>query len=132
MMKRLLLISIALILTVGNASALSTAQAVSIDHATSIATGTKVFVKGMTTAVYHVCCTFQGTVTFLATVDGDNYEKLACVDLSTNSGYTTTATARGLYRCNITGINTAIRADITEFLGGTVSVVIGLTSGGIT
>lgn len=111
--------------------ALTTAQALTLSSATAIRTGSAVSVRGMTTAVFHVSGTFEGTVAFKASVDGLNFEALGCANVKSNSGYQTETTERGLFRCNVVGINTSVRADVTQFLGGSVTVTVGLTSAGL-
>lgn len=111
-------------------SALSTSIAISLDNVASVRHGEPVAVRGMTTAVLHICCAFQGTIAFKASVDGSNFEPLGCQSIADNTTIATSTTTRGLWRCNITGINSAIRADVASFQGGMVSVWVGLTSGG--
>jgi hypothetical protein len=115
------------------AHAINTSTQTTLDAVTSNSTGTKISVKGWTTAVFHVCCTFTGTVKFLASGDSTNEEAIACISIADpTAGYVTAVVSRGMYRCNVIGINGWIRADVTGYASGSISVVVGLASAGVT
>lgn len=129
---KILIFCLFLGLACSQASALSTDQRTLINAATSnVSTNNSTTIVGNTTAVIQVCCTFSAQVNFLASVDGTNYDPIGCVPIATNSSYVTNATSRGLYRCNIIGINTSLKTDIINYVSGTITVTVGLTSAGV-
>ena len=124
---------VSVLLIVGPASAISTGQATLIAGATgNVSTNNTVDVKGFTTLVVHVCCTFDATVSFLASVDGTNYEPIGCAPMETSAGYVTSTIARGLYRCNIIAVNNKFRTDVTNYVSGTIRVTVSMTAAGVT
>lgn len=128
------LILLFLLLWVGQpAHAINTSTVVTLSAVSANTTGTKVDVKGWTTATLHVVGTFSGTVKFLASGDSVNADPIACVSMgSPLVGYVSQTNTHGLYRCNIIGINGWMRADVTDYVSGTVTVTVGLASAGVT
>lgn len=119
------------------ASAITTGQA-TIHTAATGNTNTSncptcfVDVKGFTTLTVQVCCTFDATVSFLASVDGINYDAIGCAPIQTNSGYVDNTIARGIFRCNLIAINNRFRADISNYVSGTIRVTVSMTAAGVT
>lgn len=123
-----------LLLWVGQpAHAINTSTIVTLNAVTANTIGTKVDVKGWTTATLHVVGTFSGVVKFVASGDNINGDPIACVSLgSPLVGYVTQTTSHGLFRCNIIGINGWLRAEVSDYASGTITVTIGLASAGVT
>ena len=92
--------------------------------------GTSVNVSSYTTVVLQVCCTFTGTVTFKTSVDGTNFDALECFSTADKTARSTTATARGQWRCNMIGMN-KLEAEISGYANGTITVTAGLASAGV-
>ncbi len=115
------------------AHAINTFTQATVLNATANVTGIQISAKGWTTATFHVCCTFNAVVKFLASGDSTNADALACVSIGAPAnGYAAQVTARGIYRCNIIGINGWIRADVTNYSSGSVTITVGLASAGVT
>lgn len=112
------------------ASALQVEVKPTLTNAGGNQAGTEVLAKGFTTATIHVCCVFNGTITFKASIDGTNFEPLGCVPAESQSALVSSTTIRGLWRCNIIGF-TQIRADLTNYVSGVINVNIGLTAAGV-
>ncbi|TXH57963.1 MAG: hypothetical protein E6Q97_03400 [Desulfurellales bacterium] len=112
------------------ASALQVEVKPTLTNAGSNQVGTEVLAKGFTTATIHVCCVFNATITFKASIDGTNFEPLGCVPAESQSALVSSTTIRGLWRCNIIGF-TQIRADLTNYVSGVINVNIGLTAAGV-
>ena len=112
------------------ASALQVEVKPTLTNAGTNQAGTEVLAKGFTTATIHVCCVFNATITFKASIDGTNFEPLGCVPAESQSALVSSTTIRGLWRCNIIGF-TQIRADLTNYVSGVINVNIGLTAAGV-
>ncbi len=86
--------------------------------------GTSILMAGYNRAMFQVSGTFVGTITFQATVDGTNYVTYALSDLSTAARtHTTTQTTPGVYIADDASGLTAIRANITAYTSGSITVV---------
>ena len=88
--------------------------------ATAIGNGTSFHVRKWAVTVFSVTETFEGTITFEGTVDGANWSSIQVHNLS-NGNVSTTATATGLYGCNVLGLGD-VRARISAYTSGTISV----------
>lgn len=115
-------------LSVSSAWAVNYRQDVTLKAKTANTIGVPVPAAGYVIASFQVCCgAFTGTINFLASIDGTNFEPLGCIPLTANR-YTATpvisATASGIWRCDSESINTALRADLTGYGNGTVTVTI--------
>ncbi len=88
--------------------------------ATATGDGTKFHVRKLALTVFSVTGTFDGTITFEGTVDGANWSSIQVHNLS-NGNVSTTATATGLYGCNVLGLGD-VRARISAYTSGTISV----------
>ena len=82
--------------------------------------GTNFHVRKWAVTVFSVTGTFDGTITFEGTVDGANWSSIQVHNLS-NGNVSTTATATGLYGCNVLGLGD-VRARISTYTSGTISV----------
>ncbi len=115
----------------------STVQAITAETQTTLsnvggnAVGTQIKTKGFTSATFHACCAgFNAVVTFKASVDGTNFYPLGCVPIDMQTALVATTTLPGIWRCNLISIN-AVRADISNYVGGVISVTVGLTAAGV-
>jgi hypothetical protein len=113
------------------ASAITTVTEHSVTNATGNVEGETLSIRGFTTATFQICCTFSATVVFKVSSDRVNFEPIGCMPVDTNGGYFSSATTRGMWRCNINGINGLIRADVEGYASGTVNVTISLTAAGV-
>ena len=98
------------------------------DGATETGNGDAVNVKGRNSCIFQVSGTFSGTVVFEGKVSGgDTWEALLCTNLSTGADGTT-ASSSGLFKpkFGIGGL-AAIRARISNYSSGEVTVVCGIT-----
>jgi hypothetical protein len=92
------------------------------DAAAATGTGTALAVAGWSTIGVQVVISDTATVAFEATADDSNWVSRACVSIASTSGaLSTTATASGLYACNVAGM-TQFRVRISAYTGGTVTV----------
>lgn len=130
MAMRTILLLLCLMGLAVQASALQVEVKPTLTNAVGNQAGATVLAKGFTTATIHVCCVFNATITFKASIDGTNFEPLGCVPAESQSALVSSTTLRGLWRCNVIGF-TQIRADLTNFAAGTVNVNIGLTAAGV-
>lgn len=89
--------------------------------ATATGVGTAMPVDRFTTASAQVTISNTATVTFQGTVDGSTWASLVCTALGSSVGTSATATATGLYQCNVAGL-AFFRANITAYTSGTVTV----------
>lgn len=87
--------------------------------ATATGDGTAMVVSGYGTIGVQVVLT-SATITFEATIDGTNWVAVLC-SLSTDASTSTTATASGLYQCQVAGYN-QFRARISTYGTGPVTV----------
>ena len=115
----------------------STVQAITAETQTTPsnvggnAVGTQTKTKAFTSATSHACCAgFNAVVTFKASVDGTNFYPLGCVPIDMQTALVATTTLPGIWRCNLISIN-AVRADISNYVGGVISVTVGLTAAGV-
>ncbi len=92
--------------------------------------GTIVNTSSFTTVVIQVCCTFTGTVTFKTSVDSVNFDNLECFSIADRTTRATSATARSQWRCNMIGLN-KLKAEISGYSSGTITVTAGLASAGV-
>lgn len=128
---RLLLAGLILISFLSTAQALTVETQVTLQNATGNAQGTAIKTKGFTSATFHVCCTgFNAVVTLKASVDGTNFYPIGCVPIDMQSALVATTTLPGIWRCNLISIN-AVRADVTNYSAGTITVTVGLTAAGV-
>jgi hypothetical protein len=96
--------------------------------ATATGAGTSILMAGYNRAMFQVSGTFVATITFQATVDGTNYVTYALSDLSTSARtHNTTQTTPGIFIADDASGITAIRANITAYTSGSITVV-GLAS----
>lgn len=106
-------------------------QGVTLQSQTVNATGTAISAKGFGLAAFQVCCfPMVGTISFLASVDGTHFEPLGCIPITSNfetAAPVTTATATGIWRCDVRSITTAVRADLSGYGAGIVTVTVMLT-----
>ncbi len=123
-----------LLLWVGQpAHAINTSTVLTLNAVSGNTIGTQVDVKGWTTATFHIVGTFSGIVKFVASGDNVNGDPIACVSLGAPLvGYVTQTSSHGLFRCNIIAINGWLRADVSDYVSGTITVTIGLASAGVT
>lgn len=129
-MKQLLAF-IAFFCLVGLAEAITVETQVTVQNAAGNVTGTAVKTKGFTSATFHVCCAgFNAVVTLKASVDGTNFYPIGCVPIDMQSALVATTTLPGIWRCNLISIN-AVRADVTNYSSGTITVTVGLTAAGV-
>lgn len=98
--------------------------------ATADGNGTPANVSSYTTAVIQVCCTFTATINFETSIDGTNYDAAECFSTADKTSRTVAPTARGQWRCNMIGMN-KLRARISGYASGTISVDAGLASAGV-
>lgn len=90
--------------------------------------GTSILMAGYNRAMFQISGTFVATITFQATVDGTNWVTYALSDLSTTARtHATTQSTTGIYAADDAAGLTAIRANITAWTSGAVTVV-GLAS----
>lgn len=129
-MIRLFVLACVLALLPLTASALQVEVKPTLTTAGGNIQGTAILAKGYTTATFHVCCAFNATVTFKATVDGTNFEPLGCVPVENQSALVASTTLRGIWRCNVIGL-TQIRADISQYVSGVINVNVGMTAAGV-
>lgn len=116
---------------VASAQAITVETQVTLQNATGNAQGTPVKTKGFTSATFHVCCTgFNAVVTLKASVDGTNFYPIGCVPIDIQSALVATTTLPGIWRCNLVSIN-AVRADVSNYAAGTITVTVGLTAAGV-
>ena len=98
--------------------------------ATANGDGISINVSSYTTAVFQVCCTFTATVNFEASIDGTNYESVECFSTADKTSRTVAPTVRGQWRCNMIGMN-KLRARISGYASGTITVTAGMASAGV-
>lgn len=98
--------------------------------ATANGNGTDIDIKGFTTTVIQVAGTFTATVNFEASVDGLNWFSKECFSEANRMTSATSATAASGWRCNLIGLN-RLRARISGYGSGTVTVTAGLASAGV-
>jgi len=92
--------------------------------ATATGAGASILMAGFNYAVFQVSGTFVATITFQATVDGTNWVTYALSDLATAARtHATTQTTASMYLADDAYALTAIRANITAYTSGTVTVV---------
>jgi hypothetical protein len=94
------------------------------DAAAATGNGTTLQLAGRSSAVLQVSGTFAATVTWEGTVDGSNWVGVALADLnSTTRARALTATAAGLYLLDGVAGLLAVRARISAYTSGNVTVV---------
>lgn len=81
------------------------------------------------TVVFQSSITGTATVTFEGTVNGSLFNSLTCFTLDGSTSASTTSTSN-ILRCNVLGI-AAVRARISSFSSGTVTVVAGGSAAGL-
>jgi hypothetical protein len=92
------------------------------DAAAATSDGTALAVAGFSTIGLQIVITDTATVAFEATTDGSNWVASVCSSVASTSGaLVSSATASGLYKCNVAGM-AQFRARISAFTGGTVTV----------
>jgi hypothetical protein len=83
--------------------------------------GTDLTVDKFTTVAVTVTITNTATVTFEGTQDGTNYASKVCISTASTSGtLSTTATASGVYQCNVAGLQ-SFRVRVSDWTSGTVT-----------
>lgn len=113
------------------AGAITVETQVTLQNVAGNASGTAIKTKGFTSATFHVCCTgFNAVVTMKASVDGTNFYPIGCVPIDMQTALVATTTLPGIWRCNLISIN-AVRADVTNYSAGTITVTVGLTAAGV-
>lgn len=86
--------------------------------------GTVFLVDGCRSAMFQITGTFVGTVTFEATVDGTNWATYALSDISTTARtHATTQTTAGIYAADDLAGLMAVRARISAWTSGAITVV---------
>ena len=86
--------------------------------------GTVFQVDGCRSAMFQVSGTFVGTVTFEATVDGTNWVTYALGDISSTSRvHATSQTTPGIYVADDLAGLMAVRARISAYTSGAITVV---------
>ena len=121
-MKRLLILLVLIgLVGVGPVYAQSAKTHTFQDAAGATGNGTSLSVSGWATVGVQVVISATATVTFEATSDDSNWVSAICASSATPGLTTSTATASGLYQCNISGY-TQFRARISSFGSGTVTV----------
>jgi hypothetical protein len=91
------------------------------DAASATGNGTALGVAGWSTIGLQVVISDTATVTFEATADDSNWVSAVCTSIASTSGaLVTSATASGLFKCNVAGM-TQFRARISSYTGGTVT-----------
>lgn len=87
----------------------------------AIINGATLSVTGMASCVFTVTGTFVGTVTFKGiSQDGVTTANINCTQRGVNT-VGSTATAAGLYECNIVGLS-AVQAPVTAWTSGSITV----------
>lgn len=84
--------------------------------------GTPITVDYFTLATIEVTITNTATITWEETISGINFNTGSCVNANAPGTLVTTATASGIYYCNIAPL-TQFRARISSFSSGTVTVL---------
>lgn len=86
--------------------------------------GTVFMVDGCRSAMFQITGTFVGTVTFEATVDGTTWATYALSDISTAARtHATTQTTAGIYMADDLAGLMAVRARISAWTSGAITVV---------
>lgn len=97
------------------------APLVTMQSTASTGNGTELDVEYFNAVSFDITMSSTGTVTFTASSDGTTYRDLSCFASDDTSGTpVTSATASGLYQCNIAGY-TKVRTPVTAN-GGTITV----------
>lgn len=92
--------------------------------ATATGNGTPLAVDAFDQAAFQVTGITTATITWEATVDGTNYVAVSVIDLnSATRARATTATANGLYLLDGIGGLVLVRARISAYTSGTITVV---------
>ena len=86
------------------------------------ASGNLLDVDGISFVGIQVSGTFVGTVTFEATIDGDNWVSVEGASVGDSTSLSTTATAPGIWRISVLGLST-IRARISAYTSGAITVL---------
>ncbi len=86
--------------------------------------GSVLSVKGRAFAVFQILGSFSATVTWEGSMDGSNWTALAVANLgSTTRARATTATAAGLFLLDFIGGLDQVRARVSTYVSGNVTVV---------
>lgn len=85
--------------------------------------------SGATAVVFQSSFTGTATVTFEGTVGGSLFNSLTCFTLDGSTSASSTSTSN-ILRCNVLGI-AAVRARVSAFSSGTVTVVANASAGGL-
>lgn len=86
--------------------------------------GTSILMAGYNRAMFQVSGTFVGTITFEATVNGVDWVTYALTDISTTTRvHNTTQSTPGVFIADDASGLTAIRANITAYTSGSITVV---------
>lgn len=92
------------------------------DAAGATGNGTAISTAAYTSVALQVVISNTATVTFEGTADNSNWVSVVCTSTASTSGsLVTTATASGMYQCNVAGLS-QFRARISAFTNGTVTV----------
>lgn len=91
-------------------------------YANATGNGTPISVEYFTLAAIEVTITGTATVTWEETITGLNFNTGSCVNASAPGTLVTTATASGLFYCNLAPL-TEFRARISSFSSGTVTAI---------
>ena len=83
--------------------------------------GGTVDVNGMNTCIFDISGTFVATINFEVTLDGTLWRPIIAEKIG-EAVISTTTTAPGAYRCNVTGFR-SIRARISYYVSGGINVI---------
>lgn len=106
-------------------------QGVTLNEATGNRDGNAITSKGYTQALVQVSGALNGLVQFLGTVDGTHYQSIGGCNVKVNpalSAFDFETTQEGIWRLDCTGF-TSLRADLTNYVSGTITVTLNLTGG---
>ena len=109
----------------------STATGVTTLQSAAVATGngTAFSVDGCRSAMFQITGTFSGTIVFEATVDGANWVTYALSDISTAARtHATSQTTAGIYMADDLAGLMAIRARVSVWASGSITVVVNGTA----
>ena len=129
-MRALLFLVVSLFLCVDLAHAVSPKTRTLQNAAATDQDGVEESTTGYTTAVIQLSGTFDAIVNFEWSVDGVNFEPIECVSVADRNNRGTTAIAEGGWRCNLIGMN-KLRARISNYISGNVTVTAGFASAGV-
>lgn len=129
-MKQLLLCILMIAVSVDMVYAVSPKTRTLQNAAATDQDGVEESTTGYTTAVIQLSGTFDAIVNFEWSVDGVNFEPLECVSVADRNNRGSTAIAQSGWRCNLIGMN-KLRARISNYVSGNVTVTAGFASAGV-